>query len=160
MASLMAALKRSKSGGFTARKGIPASVRVAYARHHAVSWEEKLSIPAGTPLYEAKRLCGEWIAEIENRIATLRASASGEGQPLTKQNAHALAGRWYSWFIAQHENDGQSHQHWDAMGEHWIWDIVYPFAPNEYHEDTASDPHWEWKEEPEVRAKRAIAKFW
>ena len=105
MASLMAALKRTKSGGFIARKAIPSSLREAYARHYAVSWEEKLRIPAGTSLHEAKARCGEWIAEIENRIATLRAGANGEGQPLTKRNAHALGGRWYSWFLAQHESD-------------------------------------------------------
>jgi integrase len=153
MASLMAALKRSKSGGFTARKAIPASMRLAYARLYAVGWEEKLSIPAGTSLHEAKMRCGEWIAEIENRISTLRAGANGEGQPLTKHNAHALAGRWYSWFLAKHENDKETHQHWAAMGEHLIWDIIYPLAPDEFHEDTAADPHWEWKEAPEIRAK-------
>ena len=153
MASLMAALKRTKSGGFIARKAIPSRLREAYARHYAVSWEEKLRIPAGTSLHEAKARCGEWIAEIENRIATLRAGANGEGQPLTKRNAHALGGRWYSWFLAQHESHSESHQHWAAMGEHLIWDIIYPLAPNEFHEDTAADPHWEWKEAPEIRAK-------
>ncbi len=127
--------------------------RVAHARHYAVSWEEKLNIPAGTSLHEAKARCGEWIADIENRIATLRAAANGEGQPLTKHNAHALAGRWYSWFLAQHESDSESHQHWASMGEHLIWDIIYPLAPNEFHEDTAADPHWEWKEAAEIRAK-------
>jgi integrase len=153
MAGLMAALKRSKRGGFTARKVIPSSIRVPYARLYGVSWEEKLSIPAGTSLHEAKARCGEWIAEVENRIATLRAGANGEGQPLTKHNAHALAGRWYSWFLAQHQNNNESHQHWAAMSEHLIWDVIYPLAPNDFHEDTAADPHWEWKEAPEIRAK-------
>ena len=44
---------------------------------------------------EAKIQHAEWVAEVETRIATLRAQKNGEGQSLTKLNAIALAGRWY-----------------------------------------------------------------
>jgi hypothetical protein len=80
------------TGEFVARKGIPADVREAYARLYKVFWEERLTLPANTPPHEAKRRHGEWLAEIETRIATLRAVAKGEGQPLTRINAIALAG--------------------------------------------------------------------
>jgi len=153
MASLMTALKRSKSGGYEARKVIPLDVRPAYAKLYAVRWEAKLRIPAGTSLHEAKTLFGEWIAEIESRISILRASARGEGQSLTVRNANALAGRWYSWFLAQHENSNTNHQHWADMVEFLLWDIIYPLAPNSFHEDTAADPYWEWKNAPEVRVQ-------
>ena len=153
MASLMTALKRLKNGGFEARKAIPLDVRTAYAKLYAVRWEAKLRVPAGTALYEAKTLCGEWIADIESRIAALRAVAKGEGQPLTVRNAHALAGRWYSWFLTQHEDSKATHQHWADMEEFLLWDVIYFLAPNEFHEDTAADPYWEWKNAPEVRAK-------
>src|SRR4051794_14172006 len=100
MAVRMAALVRSKSGEFFARKGIPADVRDAYARLYNVRWEAQLKLPADTSKHEANKRYGEWLAEVETRIATLRAVANGHGQPLTRLNAIALAGRWYTWFIA------------------------------------------------------------
>ncbi len=152
MASLMVALIGSKTSGYSARKVIPSDVRAAYARLYGVKWEEKLRIPPGLSLHEAKASCGEWVAEIETRIASLRAIAAGEGQPLTRRNAHALAGRWYAWFISRHEKDHRTPKHWRSMSDHLIWDVIYPHAPDEYHEDTKADPEWEWKAHPEVRA--------
>ena len=105
MAVRMAGLNRLKNGQFFARKVIPADVREAYARLYGVRWEAQLRLPANTSKHEAKARHGEWLAEIENRIAALRAAATGQGQPLTKLNAIALAGRWYTWFIGQHEDE-------------------------------------------------------
>jgi hypothetical protein len=65
----------------------------------------QLSTPGGTPGAVAKAQHGEWLAEIETRIVMLRAQSSGEDQPLTRLNAIALAGRWYNWFVKQHEAD-------------------------------------------------------
>ena len=45
--------------------------------------EVHLKLPADTPKHEAKARLGEWEAEVETRIATLRARRNGEGQPLT-----------------------------------------------------------------------------
>ena len=81
MAVRMAALVRSKNGEFFARKGIPADVRDAYARLYNVRWEAQLKLPANTSQHEAKTRHGEWLAEIETRIATLRATANGHGHP-------------------------------------------------------------------------------
>lgn len=109
MAVRMVALVRSKNGEFVARKGIPADVREPCARLYGVKWEEQLKLPAGTSKHEAKKRLGEWSAEFETRIAALRATANGEGQPLTRLNAIALAGRWYTWFIRQHaDNPGNA----------------------------------------------------
>src|ERR1700719_2768526 len=105
MAGRNARLNRLKNGQFFARKGIPADVREAYARLYNVTWEAQLRLPAHTSKHEAKARHGEWQAEIETRIAALRAAAAGQGQPLTKQNAIALAGRWYTWFIGQYEDE-------------------------------------------------------
>ncbi|MFK4617524.1 hypothetical protein ABIF50_000801 [Bradyrhizobium diazoefficiens] len=99
MALRMAGLVRAKGGGFIARKSIPADVRDEYARLYKVRWEAQLRIPGGTPAHFAKTQHGEWLAEIETRIAALRAQKNGEGQPLTRLNAIALAGRWYVWFV-------------------------------------------------------------
>jgi hypothetical protein len=91
---------------FVARKGIPADVREAYARLYKVSWEERLTLPANTPNHEAKKRHGEWLAEIETRIATLQAATnatlrahatSDEAKPLVAklaamidEHAHAV----------------------------------------------------------------------
>jgi integrase len=153
MAVRMAALGRSKNGEFFARKGIPADVREAYARLYNVRWEAQLKLPAHTSKHEAKTRHGEWLAEVENRIATLRAVAKGEGQPLTRLNAIALAGRWYVWFLAQYESAPEVPEHWRKRSDHLIWDILHPEAPDTFHENSQADPEWEWAKHPEVRAR-------
>jgi len=148
----MAALVRSKkSGEYTARKGIPKDVRETYARLYGPSWEVLFKLPAGTPTHEAKTRHAEWLAEVETRFAALRAVANGQGQPLTRINAIALAGRWYTWFIAQHEADPRTPKHWREMDDHLAYNILYPEAPEESLENPKADPHWRWTKEPEVR---------
>jgi integrase len=151
MALRMVALNRAADGRWFARKGIPEDVRDEYARLYGVRREAHLKLPGDTPHHEAKARRGEWEAEIETRIAALRAHRKGEGQPLTKLNAIALAGRWYSWFVKQHEADPGPAKHWRDLGEHLVWDVLYPHAPDSYLEDPKSDPHWEWVKDPEVR---------
>jgi hypothetical protein len=99
MALRMVALSRIADGRWFARKGIPEDVREEYARLYGLKREAHLKLPADTPRHEAKAKLGEWVSEVETRIATLRARRNGEGQPLTRPNAYALAGRWYNWFI-------------------------------------------------------------
>jgi hypothetical protein len=67
MAVRMAALVRSNSGEFFARKGIPADVRESSARLYGSRWEAQLKLPANTTKHEAKTKLGEWLAEIETR---------------------------------------------------------------------------------------------
>jgi hypothetical protein len=151
MAVRMVALVRSPNGEFVARKGIPADVREAYARLYNVTWEAQLKLPAGTPKHEAKARLGEWLAEVETRIAALRATANGHGQPLTRINAIALAGRWYTWFVGQHEKDPGPAKRWQEMNDYLVWNVIRPEAPDRYLENPKADPHWEWAKEPEVR---------
>ena len=99
----------------------------------------------------AKARVGEWLAEIETRIGALRAAKNGEGQPLTRRNAQALTGRWYAWFVSKQEVDLRTPKHWRALGDHLVWDIIYPHAPDEYHRDSKSDPEWDWKNHADVR---------
>jgi integrase len=110
-----------------------------------------LKIPAGTPKAQAKALHGQWLAEVETRIERIRAAAKGEGQPLTKLNALALAGRWYLWFVTRHESDPGSPEHWDDRKEHLLERVLYPHAPVEHLEDPNADPSWPWTQWPEVR---------
>jgi integrase len=151
MALRMVALNTLPNGQFFSRKVIPVDVRDAYSRLYRGHWEAQLRQPADIPRAEAKARHAEWIAEIETRIATLRAQRKGEGQPLTKLNAIALAGRWYTWFIAQHENDPGPAKRWKDMGDHLVWDVIRPEAPDSYEENPKADPEWQWSKEPEVR---------
>lgn len=152
MAVRMASLNRKTTGAFVARKGIPEDVRDEYFRLFGVRWEERLTIPAQTPKHEAKTRLGEWTAEIETRIETLRAAARGDGQPLTHRNAHALAGRWYNWYIAQYEDDPGSPERWEELRDQYAWNVLRPHAPEEYEINPSADKKWEWARKPEVRA--------
>jgi hypothetical protein len=140
MALRMVGLIRGKSGEWFARKGVPADVRDEYERLYGVRWEVHLKLSGDTAKHEAKKLLAEWTAEVETRIAALRAQKNGEGQPLTKLNAIALAGRWYTWFVGQHEADPGPAKRWRELGEHLIWDVLYPHAPDAYLEDPKADP--------------------
>ncbi|MET3906251.1 hypothetical protein ABID59_000572 [Bradyrhizobium sp. S3.3.6] len=151
MALRMVGLVAVKGGGFVARKGIPADVRDDYARLYVVRWEAQLRIPAGVPSAFAKTQYSEWLAEIETRIATLRAQRNGEGQPLTKVNAIGLAGRWYNWFVKQHEAVPGKPKYWREFSDHILWNVIRPEAPDDYEEDTKADSRWEWAREPDVR---------
>ena len=152
MAVRMVALNRLKNGQFLSRKVIPVDVQDAYARLYGVRREALLRQPADTARHDAKARHAEWTAEIETRIETLRAQSKGVGQPLTRLNAIALAGRWYTWYVKQHEDDPGPEKCWRDLSEHLVWDVIYPHAPDTYHESPKSDPRWEWAKEPEVRA--------
>jgi hypothetical protein len=166
----MAKLSLSKTGDFVSRKGIPADVRDAYTRLYRGSakaalrvtkaggkltapkvWEELFSRPGSASPSAAKVAWAEWCAEIDTRVATLRASAKGEGRPLTQLSAQALAGKWYSWFLGQHENDTRLASYWDELRDYLVWDVIGREATDEYKADTDADPHWEWAKAPEVR---------
>ncbi|WP_298870726.1 hypothetical protein [uncultured Bradyrhizobium sp.] len=151
MALRMVALNRIADGRWFARKGIPEDVREDYQRLYGTKREAQLKLAADTPKYEAKARLGEWEAEVETRIATLRAQRNGEGQPLTRLNAIALAGRWYLWFVKQHEADPGKPGYWKNLGDIMVWEVIRPHAPDSYEEDPRSDPDWNWAKEPDVR---------
>lgn len=151
MALRMVALNRAADGRWFARKGIPEDVREDYQRLYGTKREAHLKLAAGTPKHEAKARLGEWEAEVETRIATLRAQRNGEGQPLTRLNAIALAGRWYLWFVKQHEADPGKPGYWKGLGDIMVWEVIRPHAPESYEEDPRSDPDWNWAKEPDVR---------
>lgn len=75
-------------------------------------WEELFKRPATTSPSAVNVAWLEWCAEIDTRVAALRANVSGAGQPLTRLNAQGLAGNWYVWFLKQHENDPRGAERW------------------------------------------------
>jgi hypothetical protein len=117
MAFRMSGLVRTKSGAFKARKGIPADVRDDYQALYAKRWEEIFNAPADCPPQRAKVQHSEWEAEVDNRIATLRAKRRGEGHDLTHREVHALAGEWYRWFTTPYEDNPGSPDRWDTLSE-------------------------------------------
>jgi integrase len=137
----------SKSRTIIIRKGIPKDVRAEYQRLYGQRWEAKLSLPAGAK--DAKVRISEFTSEVERRIATIRAAKRGEGQSLTQRQAFALAGEWYVWYVAQHEENPGTVEHWRRM-----WDVL--IARLEKHApDWVTEEGWrdlEWTKEPEVRA--------
>jgi hypothetical protein len=142
----MTTLMRNKSGEYTARKVIPKDVRQAYG----AGWEARLTLPAHLNEAEAKARHGEWLADVETRIATLRAAANGEAHSLTRVGALALAGRWYSWFVEHHEKDLGLPSRWRELGDLFVY-VIEMEAPVEFLADPKRDPDWEWAKAPEVR---------
>ena len=94
-------LTKTKSGASLARQAIPADVRDEYRSLYGKRREERWRGAPETPVAEQKRLYSEWVAEIAGRIAAIRAAKRGEGIDLSREDALALAGEWYSWFVAR-----------------------------------------------------------
>ena len=86
---------------------------------------------------------------VESRIEAIRAAKRGEGQSLTQRQALALAGEWYVWYVARHEENPGPVEHWRSM-----WDALI-FHLEEHAPDWVIEEGWrdlEWTREPEVRA--------
>jgi len=109
MAIPMTTLRRAPNGEWYSRKGIPADVRESYGAAFGRSREEFFRCPR----VAAKQALREWDAAITSRIEALRAAKRGEGQALTHREAHALAGEWYLWFVARHEDEPGETEDWD-----------------------------------------------
>jgi integrase len=152
MALQMVKLNRSATGAYVARKVIPKDIRSDYAARYGMAWEEKFHLKPPVSEHEAKARFGEWVADIETRIGKLRATRKRGPVPLSRQNAYALAGRWYTWFIARHENDIRTPGHWKALGDTLVWDVIRPHAPEEYESHPGRDRQWDWQANAEVRA--------
>ncbi|MGY3549171.1 tyrosine-type recombinase/integrase [Bradyrhizobium sp. USDA 4469] len=151
MALLMAGLTRTSTGAYVARKVIPKDIRVEYAARFGNAWEEKFRLEKGASDHEARARFGEWLADIETRIGSLRAAKRKGPQPLTRQNAYALAGRWYDWFLTRHERDLRTPAHWRDLADTLVWNVIRPHAPDDYEERPRDDPHWDWQFDPQVR---------
>ena len=54
-----------------------------------------------------------------SQIEAIRAARRGEGQSLTQRQALALAGEWYNWYVARHEENPGTLEHWRVM-----WDVL------------------------------------
>ena len=98
----MASLTQDSKGNFKARKRIPRDVQDDYGRLYGPRLEAKFFALSGLTKQEATRRYGEWLAEVETRISSIRAQRNGQGASLTRMRTRALAGEWYDWFIERH----------------------------------------------------------
>jgi len=102
----------AKSGSWVARKQIPARLRPAYTAAFGKGWAEKFARPASLSEQEARVAFAEWLAEVEGRIHFVTAGLRGDGVDLSHIQAHALAGRWYRWKVARHQDDPGAADRW------------------------------------------------
>jgi integrase len=139
MARVATKLSPTKSGGWRARKRIPADVHDTYETLYGVRWEERLSLEA-MPADRARLKHREWENEIDAHIINIRAERKGEGQTLTPKNARALSGQWYCWFTERRLKRPMPATHWEELRERindTLRDEVLPYA--EHDEDEIDD---------------------
>ena len=144
----MVSLRRDSNGNFIARKRLPDDVREEYGRLYGARFEAKFSARAGLGKQVAQQKFHQWATEVEQRIEAIRKAQRGEGLDLSREQAAALAGEWYLWFVARYEGDASD----PVAYEEALWDIVdamRDFAPDEVREHPRMYPDWE--RDPEVR---------
>lgn len=144
MAIPMTSLTRAKNGDWFARKGIPQALRESYKAAYGVSQEERFRRPASLSMGQAKQELRDWDAEVTARIERLRAQGTGSGLELSFREVLALAGAWYGWFIAQHEDEPGEPDDWDHHLQA-LEDAYSRYAP------AKADEHGDWAEHPTVR---------
>jgi hypothetical protein len=110
----MPALTRASNGTWKARKCIPDDVRSEYKRLYGQGHEAKLTVPAVASASEAKRRYCEWLSEHEREVTAIRAALRGDGVDLTNKEALALAGEWYRWSVARHEEARGDPERWEG----------------------------------------------
>lgn len=119
MARVETKLTPAASGGFTARKRIPADVREDYGRlfgNGKPQWEAWFN-SGPVPIGIARAKLREWLNEIEARIANIRAERKGAGRTLSPMQARALAGEWYLWWTTRHLAKPTHPKHWEDFCE-------------------------------------------
>jgi integrase len=151
MAFLMPKMSRKKSGAYTARKVIPGDVRGEYQAIYHKSSEELFHAAADVKPTRARVMFNEWLADIDTRIATMRAKQRGEAHDLTQRQAQALAGEWYTWFTSPHkDNPGEAHR-WRELAELLTDDIID--ATPEWDNNDPRNASRDRAAEPEVRER-------
>ena len=135
----MAGLKQDSKGNYRARKRLPDDVREEYGRLYGARYEAKFFAPKTLTRQDATRRYGEWLADVEGRIAAIRAQRKGEGIVLTAQQTRALAGEWYDWFIARYPVTNQ--QKWEDLRDQ-VQDALHEATGDDEWEQNNPDDLW------------------
>ena len=149
----MVSLRNDDRGNFIARKRLPDDVREEYGTLYGARHEAKFFARASLGAYEAKQQFRAWEAEVERNIETIRRTIRGEGIDLDHKQAHALAGDWYNWFIAQHDNDPGKPEAWDLAFWHLVDKVAEALPVDVQGDELERNKHLltEWTAYPEVR---------
>ena len=142
----MVTLRQDTKGNFSARKRLPNDIREEYGHRYGARLEAKFSAPATVGAQAAKQMFRDWETEVAARIAAIRAERTGEGVTLTPQQARALAGEWYEWFVARHPL--RDLQTWDLIRDQ-LHDALRDAIGHEEWERGTQDELW--REDEELR---------
>jgi hypothetical protein len=144
----MVSLRQDSKGNYIARKRLPDDVRQEYGRLYRARFEAKFSARASLGKQIAQQKFHQWATEVEQRIEAIRKAQRGEGIELDREQAAALAGEWYLWFVAKYEKEDADPEAYEGA----LWDIIEAmrvFAPEEVREQPLKDMRW--ARDPEVR---------
>jgi integrase len=144
----MVTLRQDSRGNYSARKRLPDDVREEYGRLYRAHHEAKFSARASLGKLIAQQKFHQWATEVEQRIEAIRKAQRGEGIDLDREQAAALAGEWYLWFVAKYEKEDADPEAYEEA----LWDIIdamREFAPEEVREQPLRDMRW--ARDPEVR---------
>lgn len=152
MPRVVTKLTPKQTGGYSARKRIPADVREEYSRQFDKSSEEWFTTANDVSFATAKTLFHEWSAEIGSRFASIRAMRKGGGLALTRKQALALAGKWYGWFVKRHEDaPGDPARWWSRWSG--LLDDLEELAPTAVRASADTIAVWNWLNSAEARPR-------
>jgi hypothetical protein len=137
----MVSLQQDSNGNYSARKRLPNDVRKEYGRLYGARFEAKFSARASLGKQIAQQKFHQWATEVEQRIEAIRKAQRGEGMDLNREQAAALAGEWYLWFVAKYEKEDADPEAYEEA----LWDIIdamREFAPDEVREQPLRDMRW------------------
>jgi hypothetical protein len=144
----MVSLRQDSRGNFFARKRLPNDVREEYGSLYGARFEAKFSARASLGKQVAQLRFHQWATEVDQRIEAIRKDQRGEGIDLDREQAAALAGEWYLWFVAKHENEDADPEAYEEV----LWNIIEAmreFAPEEVRQQPLRDMRW--ARDPEAR---------
>ena len=145
----MVTLRQDNRGNYIARKRLADGVREEYGRLYRRARSRRSSPPVrafGKQIAQQK--FHDWANEVDQRIEAIRKTQRGEGMDLDREQAVALAGEWYLWFVAKYEKEDADLEVYEEV----LWDIIdamREFAPEEVREQPLKDMGW--ARDPEVR---------
>ena len=134
---------KDRNGNYRVRKRLPNDVREEYGRLYGPRFEAKTLRPSQQESARSQAACCRVAAEVEARIAAIRAERKGEGIALTRQQARALAGEWYDWFLARHSS---SEKDWEEARDQ-VQDAMRDAVGEKRWEENHPDELWEQEEE-------------
>ena len=123
-------------------------MREEYARHNSSLRGQVLFSRASLGKQVAQNRFHQWAIEVEQRIDAIRKTQRGEGIDLDREQAAALAGQWYLWFVAKYEKENVDPEAYEQA----LWDVIddmLAFAPEEVREQPLRDMRW--ARDPDVR---------